>query len=238
MDVSDQRLKTKEEAAAWLLRLESGNATRTERQAFVEWLRESPLHVAEMLRATNVHDALATFARWADVDVRDESPEPVVVPLGNRVTSESPDKAAPPSRKHLRWPAVAAACLIAAGIGGGALWTRLGDSVITTERGERRAVTLSDGSVLHIDPDTELRIQFAKTSREIRLNRGRVVFKVARNPVRPFLVKAESAIVRAVGTSFGVERRMPGVRVTVLEGKVAVSSGLRPLDSQSSHSSG
>lgn len=227
MDVSDERLKTKEEAAAWLLHLESGNATRADREALVEWLRESPLHVAEMLRQTNVHDALASFDGWADIDAGDSSAETLVVPLSDRTPGE-PQRAPPAARRGWpRWPVLAASavCLAAIAIGGVALWARSGDVVITTERGEQRTLTLSDGSVLQIDPTTQLRIHFEKSLREVRLNRGRAVFKVASNPLRPFVVKAEATIVRAVGTSFGVERSRSGVRVTVSEGKVVVSSG-------------
>ena len=229
MDVSDQRTKTKEEAAAWLLRLESGSATRPEREAFVDWLRESPLHVAEMLRLTNVHDALASFGGWNEVDVASASSGSVVVPLADHVPGGTHEAAAAVSRKRPRWPALAAACLVAIAIGGAALWAGLGGTVITTERGERRSVTLTDGSVLQIDPDTELHVRFAKTARDLTLDRGRAVFRVAKDPGRPFSVKAGETTVRAVGTSFGVERSRAGVRVTVSEGKVAVLSGSNPL---------
>jgi transmembrane sensor len=228
MDVSDRSIKSKEEAAAWLLRLESGTATRPEREAFVEWLRESPLHVAEMLRLTNVHDALASFERWDEVELQDASPRPVVVPLSPQTRYTHP-----PRRT---WPLVAAVAvsLVAVLIGAVALWDRLRDPIITTERGERREITLADGSVLQIDPNTTLRVRFEQASREIGLERGRAVFKVAKNPRRPFVVKAEDTLIRAIGTSFGVERGRAGVRVTVVEGKVAVSNGLPLPDSPGS----
>jgi transmembrane sensor len=226
MDVSDQRVKTKEEAAAWVLRLESGDVPRAERDAFVEWLRESPLHVAEMLRLTNVHDALAGFDGWAEADLQGADAEPIVVSLSGGATAERPDGFFPHahSRSRLRTLGAAMACVVVLGVGGIALRARLGDNVISTERGERRAVALSDGSMVQIDPDTELRVHFDKSSREILLNRGRALFRVAKNPARPFSVRAEKTVVRAIGTLFGVERSQTGVRVTVSEGKVAVTN--------------
>ncbi len=55
------------EAAAWLLRLQSESASAEARAEFVDWLRESPLHVAEMLRIARLRNALARFAEWEEI---------------------------------------------------------------------------------------------------------------------------------------------------------------------------
>jgi len=94
--------------------------------------------------------------------------------------------------------------------------------VIETDRGERREVVLADGSLLQVDPETRLRVKYSDTVREVFLERGRALFHVAKSPFRPFLVKADDTIVRAVGTTFAVEQLLQGVVVTVAEGKVAV----------------
>ena len=54
------------------------------------------------------------------------------------------------------------------------------------------------------------------------------MFKVTKDASRPFIVNAGSAVVRAVGTRFGVERREDRVRVTVAEGQVASCAADRP----------
>jgi transmembrane sensor len=94
---------------------------------------------------------------------------------------------------------------------------------IQTERGERREVTLADGSVLQVDPDTRLRIRFDSGFRRVALEKGRALFHVAKNPKRPFLVDIDGTLVRAVGTAFGVERQEQGIIVTVSEGTVEVT---------------
>jgi len=226
MDESDHRIKTKEEAAAWFLRFELDEISQLDREAFVEWLRESPLHVAEMLRVTNVHDRLAAFGRWAELDTRAGDKEGDVPVIGlSHFSSREPDRQVRPPFWHLRsWVYLAvAACLLAIGLTGVDVWSRLAGGTMHTDRGERRAVALSDGTTLQIAPDTDLRVRFDKHLREIRLDRGRVMFRVARDPTRPFLVRAERTVVRAVGTSFAVERADSGVRITVSEGKVAVA---------------
>src|SRR5690606_23063359 len=106
-----------------------------------------------------------------------------------------------------------------------ALWLlpSFNGQLIATERGERREVVLADGSVVQVDPQTRLDVRFDDRFRRVVLTQGRAVFRVARQPGRPFFVESGEAVVRAVGTAFGVERREHGrLVVTVAEGKVAV----------------
>jgi transmembrane sensor len=118
--------------------------------------------------------------------------------------------------------AVAASTLLAAFIG--SLWivNRFAHT-IETARGERRELILSDGSLVQVDPESRLRVRLDETSRRIELEGGRAWFKVAPDPKRPFVVEAQGATVRALGTAFAVEQQDVGVRVTVSEGKVVVS---------------
>src|ERR1700730_1415259 len=67
MDASDRRKRASEEAAAWWVRLQTEGLPRAEREEFVDWLRESAVHVAEMLRVAKVHGALEQFQRWANI---------------------------------------------------------------------------------------------------------------------------------------------------------------------------
>jgi transmembrane sensor len=48
------------------------------------------------------------------------------------------------------------------------------------------------------------------------------LFRVAKNPARPFVVDSNGTRVRAVGTQFDVYRKAASTTVTVLEGRVAV----------------
>jgi transmembrane sensor len=110
------------------------------------------------------------------------------------------------------------------------LWKQtLGGSVFETGTGESRVVTLADGSTLQLGPQSHARVLFSARQRDVSLGRGEAVFKVAKDPARPFTVLADRARVRAVGTEFGVERRGDAVVVTVAEGRVAVSASASPV---------
>ena len=64
-----RRQRASVEAAEWAERLEVSHLTAAERVAFVTWLRESPVHVAEMLRMAQIHGALEQFERWTTMPV-------------------------------------------------------------------------------------------------------------------------------------------------------------------------
>jgi transmembrane sensor len=237
MDAGERRGRAAEEAAEWWVRLqESGEVSRAEHEAYVDWLRESALHVAEMLQIARLHGSLAQFDRWAHVPTHDSGEAPAnVLPLpvarrpeaardrardlGRNDVQTSPP--VPVKRRSPAYGAIAASLAAALLVVGLARYLARGQ-VIQTERGERRELALEDGSVVQIDPETRLRVRYETRARYVELERGRALFHVARNVGRPFLVEAAETTVRAVGTAFAVERASDRVVVTVAEGKVAV----------------
>ena len=227
MDTNSRRARAGAEAAEWWVRIESGELSREEREQFVDWLRESALHVAEMLRMAEVHGVLERFHDWIRIPTEDGQASSNVVAFAppaetsERVVQSQSSTAAPPGRVRRRWIAgVALAATVA--VLGVFLALFFSAQVIETGRAERRSVTLADGSVLQIDPESRLRIRLEKHERNVSLERGRALFRVAHDHERPFLVRADATLVRAVGTQFGVEQGREGVVVTVAEGKVAV----------------
>ena len=87
-----------------------------------------------------------------------------------------------------------------------------------------RRVPLSDGSVVDVNTDSEVRIRLSNGVREIHLVRGEARFKVAHEPNRPFVVQAGDTVVRAVGTEFDIRVfRREHVSVAVIEGAVRVN---------------
>ncbi len=61
MDVNERREWARAEAAEWWERLEAGEMSRDRREEFVDWLRESAVHVAEMLRMAQIRAVLDEF---------------------------------------------------------------------------------------------------------------------------------------------------------------------------------
>jgi transmembrane sensor len=94
--------------------------------------------------------------------------------------------------------------------------------VYETRTGEQRSLTLADGSTVDLNSQSRIRVRYSDDERRIELLEGQALFRVTRNPARPFIVGAGGTEVRAVGTQFDVYRKTSGTVVTVLEGKVAV----------------
>ncbi len=226
MDAPERRVIAAETAAEWWVRLQGPRVSTSEREQFVDWLRESPVHVAEMLRVAQVHDALTNFRAWSELPVGAEPAPPkafedAVVPLRPRSEPEAP-RTTGSARRGWRVSLVAAAAVVAVVFATTLFRQWRSWQTIETERGERREVSLGDGSVLQVGPETRLRVRFTDRQRNVYLDRGATLFRVAKNPRRPFVVETNHTLVRAVGTAFGVEQRGQEVVVTVAEGKVAV----------------
>ena len=222
MDAHERRHLASQSAAEWWVCLHAEEFPKAQREQFVEWLRESPLHVAEMLRIARLNDALDRFEGWISIAPAPlEPPETQsnVIPLRPVASAE-----VRPHARRGRWLAVAALAACTATVAVILTWYQLSSrwQVIETERGERREVALADGSVLEVSPKTRLRVALMAHRRMVQLERGAALFHVAKNSERPFIVEANHTLVRAVGTAFGVEQRPQGLVVTVSEGKVAV----------------
>jgi transmembrane sensor len=116
-----------------------------------------------------------------------------------------------------------AAGILAVAIGGLFVWTQQPD-VYTTPAGERRVVTLADGSQVALDSRSEVKVRYSAHARELTLTSGQARFDVAHDVERPFSVTADGHKVIATGTSFNVDLFGPSLLVTLIEGHVVVSS--------------
>jgi transmembrane sensor len=121
------------------------------------------------------------------------------------------------------FPALAAAAAVALGI---ILWQRPSAGnvrySIATETDGMKKLELPEGSVIRLNSDTTVAIDFTAGERRVDLQRGEAHFTVARNPSRPFMVTAAGVSVRAVGTAFNVALKSARLEVLVTEGKVKV----------------
>jgi len=235
MDTNDRRARATQDATQWWNRLSTLKpieVSLADRESFTEWLRESPLHVSEFLRVAHVHDSLERFKLWSQVEggAIDEQPDNVVQLRDNDEPVSEQAQRRPEVRSRARvWAIAASSCAVAI-LGA---WFALGlrGDVIESKQAERRQVMLEDGTVVQLEPETRLRVKYEEKLRRVELERGRALFRVAKNPQRPFLVSADQTSVRAVGTAFGVETGSRGVVVTVAEGKVAVADSLKARSS-------
>lgn len=132
--------------------------------------------------------------------------------------------ASPIAARRPRMIAAAAAILIMVVAGGIAYNSIYAPQQYATSIGERRVISLADGSTVSLDSNSALDVRLTKAFRSIRLERGRARFDVAHDAKRPFTVNAGDETVVAVGTSFNVERLGPRVIVTLIQGKVLIEN--------------
>ena len=222
-----------EEAAHWAVRLDDDDLQGAEKSELAAWLRQSPQHVQELLAATAVLASCAALdpERSISIDELLSEKAPEVIPLMARRRDQ-----APPLRGLLRTLAdnrVAAAiplilvlalgALVVAGVLDLGLWGK-DARVYATAVGEQRSVALDDGSVVHLNTRSRVAVDFSGAARVASLLDGEAVFKVARDAQRPFKVHAGDTLVEVRGTEFNVRLYHRAATITVLEGRVAVST--------------
>ena len=95
---------------------------------------------------------------------------------------------------------------------------------ITIPRGGEYTLTLSDGSQLKMNSESEIRIPeyFDKRQRDVYMS-GEIYFEVARDTTAPFVVHTRQGTIKVLGTSFNVRDYSDEVflETTLVSGKVA-----------------
>jgi transmembrane sensor len=214
---------TAAEASAWFIEFRTGDMAAADRARFHEWLRRSPDHIQAYLEIAEGWAELPTSDPQHRLDIQDlierarASQDENVVAL--------PQRPATLARARRIAPAAWAASVTAVALLlGAALWAYLAQgNTYRTGIGEQRTVRLLDGSTIELNASSSLRVRLLKNRREVDLTQGQALFRVAKDPSRPFLVHSDGTTVRAVGTQFDVYRKSTGTVVTVLEGRVAVA---------------
>lgn len=207
---SDDRL---EQATQWFLRVRSEDARVEDLPEFKRWID------------SDVRNELAyrqVAAAWVGIGSQAAAPE---IMVARRNALDDAHRAASRRgsvRKWFTYP-LALAASICAVLLGTALYFYLPRGVYSTGIGEQRALRLDDGSMVTLDAKSRVRVAYGDGVRLLMLERGRARFDVARDPVRPFRVKAGDQTIVALGTQFNVERVADTVLVTLLEGRVAVT---------------
>jgi transmembrane sensor len=221
-----------QQAADWFIANRAG-LSRGDQDAFVAWLRASPVHVEEYLSvAVVVRDLRAACAN------SDDSLEELVA----RARHETDDSvqpfwprrsASPEAPVSPRWRVAALALALVGTLSIGltfwsAKWRPTGSvpEVTTvwhfsTKHGEQQTHTLADHSVLHLNTDSEVTIRYDKAERIVTLTAGEALFEVAHEPERTFQVLTGSAQIVDMGTQFNVRLADHATLVTVIQGAVA-----------------
>lgn len=198
-------VKALQEAAEWLVRLD-GEVDTVERNAFRDWLNADPEHLAAIERLEGSLAALHELSR-----------EPAREALDGIVR-----------RRILRQPikalALAALLLLPVGLAIQQFPLSYLLADIRTNNGEWRSQTLPDGSLISLDGNSAVDLQFDAQRRTVRLVQGEIRVDVVKDASRPFLVLTEHGSVSVMGTRFVVEQLGDATRVAMINSTAHVES--------------
>ncbi|HGY2156299.1 TPA: FecR domain-containing protein, partial [Pseudomonas aeruginosa] len=202
-------------AQAWLVRLR-GTPDAATRRAFEDWLAQRPAHAEAYARA----EALWRLTEIPASRLAIEEADALEAYLRPRRASRNP--------RRWAYPLASVACLLAMLWLGG--WWQPGDWLqdwradYVAAPGQVAEWKLADGSYLSLDAGSAVRVRIDGGQRRVELLRGAAALRVKRDTL-PFVVEAGEGRARVLGTEFEVRRGAGATRVTVLQGRVAVSAG-------------
>lgn len=211
-----------EEASEWLVEFRAGDADATTRRRFDAWLRKSPENLGAYLELATIWNeggALDPQNRYDTQTLIAQAAEDHanVVAFAGAARSTA-------RMSRMRRPLLIAASFLVAAAGlGFAVWVNH-DPTYTTQTGEQRSIALRDGTTIDLNSRSKMRVRLTEHERIVDLLEGQALFKVAKDPLRPFTVNSGKTRVRVVGTSFDVYRKRSGTVVTVVEGRVSVEA--------------
>lgn len=194
------------EAADWLMRLSEGSVNDAERQEWERWRTSSPAHRQAWARAELLLSKLQGL------------PPALAMP--------SLDRPSNPARRAAMGKLTALLALAPLAWGSWKLndwqqWT----ADYRAPVGERRELTLADGTGVTLNTDTAIDVYFDERQRLLLLRRGEILVRTATDPspaARPFLVQTHEGRIQALGTRFSVREEPGHTRVAVLEGAVRI----------------
>lgn len=218
------KAQIEEQASLWISRIDRGLSER-EQDELQDWLKTSDSHKECLFELA---------ALWDDLSVLHELQG--LFPLAEE------QQVAPQQPRYMQW--TLAACVAMASLLS-VVWLSWQPEVVSTQGqiaaikeartqvGQQKRIELPDGSVVNLNTDSQIQVDYTAKARTIRLLQGEAHFDVAHNPSRPFVVVAGDQQVVAVGTAFNVqvfdEQR---IELLVTEGKVRVAEESEPVLSE------
>lgn len=223
MKPTDELDALEDQAADWVVRRDAG-LTPPQQAEFEHWLAADPRHFAAF---AEMEAAFGALNRPRELGRSDEVARELVIW----------DVQKRQGRHHTRWKAAyslfgAAAAIVVSAV---LFWNFAREGAAPapsvasmTMRPELQK--LPDGSIVELNANAEIAVDFSPGRRGVRLLRGEALFTVTKDATRPFVVTGGNVEVRAVGTAFVVRLDSANVNVLVTEGRVLVGQAA-PLES-------
>ena len=201
-------------AAEWISLLESGLACADDEAACARWRASNPRHELAWQRMAAIDRGLQDGAH------RRHGPTPAARQALAAVAEQQ-------ARRRLgRWVVGLAGAGVAAwSLREHTLWPVMA-AVHRTGTGERRTLSLDDGTVLQLASATAVDIEYGGAMRRILLRAGEVLVQTGHDDPRPLQVVTADGAVSPVGTRFTVERLTGTALGSAGHTAVAVLDGL------------
>jgi len=145
----------------------------------------------------------------------------------HRLSVLRPQQSEPARRSHLMSrtaKAVAAVAAIAVVAYAGQSAFRPNEKVYASAVGDRKILTLADGSRIELNTDTVLRVIQSETGRKVRLDKGEAYFDIKHDGAHPFVVEVGKHRITDLGTKFVIREAGERVDVSLLEGRARIDA--------------
>ncbi len=194
-------------AAEWLQRRHFWTWSAQDQADLDIWLNEAPAHLVAYLRLEAVLDRADRLAALRP-------------PLASRLAQFA---------RRSWWPAlgrVAAGLAIAGAIGFATTDVSKSprDRTYSTAIGEKKVITLPDGSRIELNTGTSLRLAADTSERKVWLDRGEAYFQIHHDAAHPFTVVTGDHRVVDLGTRFVVRKDQSRIEVSLVEGRARVDT--------------
>lgn len=201
---------TLEAAASWYVKLNAAPPSEAQVRAWQDWLGKNQAHAQAWARVEKLQRQLGRL------------PADVALPTLTGV------------RARRRAVLKTLVLLMGVGITGWAVReSDTGQALMAglrTAKGQRRQLALADASLLELNTDTALDVEFDGQRRLLRLYNGEIMVQTAADSAgRPFVVHTPQGLIRALGTRFSVRSEGGLSRVSVLEHAVEIRPAAQPL---------
>ena len=184
-----------EHAIEWHLLLHSSEVTEEDRTQFSAWCKLSPQHQMAYERLENLWDKF-------------DGIEPTLAKVSLESTLSPAKSTANTQSKYLKNPSKGTTLGLLAILFSYGLYhsqpAQIWLAQNKTQIGQQQHITLADGSELTLNTDTALDIDFTGQLRNIKLYKGEVFIKVAKDKTRPLIISTNQGSARALGTQFNV----------------------------------
>ena len=204
----------RQQASEWIVKMQSGPLSDDEQAQLKAWVAQSQTHEAELIKMAENWDRLHTMAEKHS-DAFSESSN-----------AECDEKSTSPWSKFALKSAAVISFLALIPL---VYFLSINPSskfdtngLFVTKIGAQKTINLSDGSVVFLNTNSKLQVNYNEDSRSLTLIKGEASFDVAKDKLHPFIVKAGNGDVQALGTSFAVRLNGEKVDVLVSHGTVRV----------------